>query len=108
MRKEYNKLIRDRIPEIIEAAGQSYALEEIPDDQVFRELLFQKLVEEVAEVIEAAPDKIATELADLYEVMDAIRSLYGISEQQVIELQTSRRSERGGFQKRLKLLWVEE
>lgn len=108
MRKEYNKLIRDRIPEIIEAAGQSYALEEIEDDPVFRELLFQKLVEEAAEVIEAAPDKIATELADLYEVIDAIRSLYGISEQQVIELQTSRRNERGGFQKRLKLLWVEE
>jgi len=48
------------------------------------------------------------ELADLYEVIDAILTTKGIQKAQAIAKQTQKRLERGGFEKRIKLLWVED
>lgn len=76
--KEYNKLVRDRIPEIIEQAGKIARWHQLNDDE-FREALRAKVVEEAIELLEADDAGICTELADLAEVLDAALRVYGVS-----------------------------
>ncbi|MBN2385557.1 MAG: nucleoside triphosphate pyrophosphohydrolase [Anaerolineales bacterium] len=102
----YNKLIRDRIPEIIEKDGKRYAVETMPPGE-YEKALLDKLVEEAQEAQQADELHLKTELADILEVVDALLIQKGISRQAVRGLQRQRRSERGGFEKRLKLLWTE-
>ena len=106
-RIEYNKLIRDLIPEIIEAEGKPYSLETMSEAE-YLQALHEKLVEEAQEAAKAAPEGLATELADLFEVMDALMAAQGLELSTVRQIQAKRREERGGFEKRLRLLWVEE
>ena len=63
--KVYNKLVRNRIPEIIEASGKSCTCETLSDERYIA-LLNQKLQEEVAEYLESGT---LEELADIGEVM---------------------------------------
>lgn len=106
MRKEYYKLVRDRIPEIIRASGRECGIE-IMDDEEYRRALLDKLVEEAQEAAEAEPQDLVKELADLYEVIDAVIALHGIDRDEIRAKQQSRRTERGGFQNRIRLLWTE-
>lgn len=69
MRKiTYHKLVRDKIPEIIEADGKTCVYEVLSDEDYLR-LLDQKLNEELAKYQES---KLLEELADLLEVMQAV------------------------------------
>lgn len=61
--KSYNKLVRDKIPEIIESKGDECTLEILNDDR-YIEMLDKKLNEELAEY---QTDKTLEELADLLE-----------------------------------------
>lgn len=106
-RIEYNKLIRDRIPDIIEAEGKCYRVETMTEIE-YRQALLAKLSEEAQEASAASAEQLVTELADLYEVIDAVMAAYGIEPSTVLNVQAERRNKRGGFGKRLKLLWVEE
>jgi predicted house-cleaning noncanonical NTP pyrophosphatase (MazG superfamily) len=101
----YNKLIRDRIPEIIQSDGKKFETE-ILSELEFRKALRQKLIEEAQEAAEADSDELSKEIADLYEVIDAIINAYGLDQNAILELQNQRRQERGGFERRLRLLWV--
>jgi len=103
----YNKLVRDRIPEIIEAEGRQCRTEVMTDAE-YRQALLAKLVEEASEAQTAEPDNLLLELADLYEVLDAIMAACSIDKHAVVELQQARRDERGGFEQRLRLLWVDD
>ncbi|HNT24166.1 MAG TPA: nucleoside triphosphate pyrophosphohydrolase [Anaerolineales bacterium] len=100
----YNKLIRDRIPEIIRADGKQYEIETMPEAE-YVQALREKLVEEALEAQKAEGNDLIKELADLGEVMDALMAYYGIGHEQVDRVQTARRNERGAFEKRLKLIW---
>ena len=71
MRKHFNKLVRDRIPEIIRAEGKSCQLETL-DDEAYFSALMQKLMEEAQELTAAAAEKQKGELVDILEVLDAI------------------------------------
>jgi predicted house-cleaning noncanonical NTP pyrophosphatase (MazG superfamily) len=106
MRKEYNKLVRERIPEIIQQNGLQYQIVTLTDSE-YCQALKQKLIEEAQEAAEANEELIA-ELADLYEVIDALLETYGINRELVLAEQQRRRSNRGGFDKRIKLLWTEK
>jgi predicted house-cleaning noncanonical NTP pyrophosphatase (MazG superfamily) len=110
MRKEYNKLVRDRIPEIIQESGRECAVEGVSDSE-YRDAPWQKLVEEATEAQEAAAqlelEGVTMELADLCEVMDAIMDAFDIQREAVLDVQRARREERGGFAKRLRLLWAD-
>jgi predicted house-cleaning noncanonical NTP pyrophosphatase (MazG superfamily) len=107
VRTTYGKLIRDRIPEILEAEGLRYEVVEL-DDAAFRTALLAKLREEAGEAAEARDaDALARELADLYEVIDAVLDLHGLDSDAVRALQARRRAERGGFGRRLELRWTE-
>jgi predicted house-cleaning noncanonical NTP pyrophosphatase (MazG superfamily) len=106
VRKEHNKLVRDRIPEILAQQQVPFAVEAMsPVD--YRQALRQKLVEEAQEAATAPDADLITELADLWEVMDATLQAYGLDRQQVLACQRQRQLERGGFTRRLRLLWTE-
>ncbi len=107
MRTTYGKLIRDRIPEILEAEGLRYEVAPL-DGEAFRAALLAKLLEEAGEAVDAADtDALARELADLYEVIDAVLELHGLDADAVRALQARRREQRGGFARRLALRWTE-
>lgn len=101
----YNKLIRDRIPEIIQSDGKEFETE-ILSELEFHKALRQKLIEEAQEAAEADSNELSKEIADLYEVIDAIINAYGLDQNAILKLQNQRRQERGGFERRLRLLWV--
>jgi len=103
----YNKLIRDRIPEIIEASGKSYEVRKL-DATAYKQRLREKLLEEGHEVLEAANKAtLVEELADVLEVFEAMLKAEGLSLDEVKDKQLTKRQERGGFEGGLELLWVE-
>jgi predicted house-cleaning noncanonical NTP pyrophosphatase (MazG superfamily) len=106
-RKLYDKLVRDRIPEISREAGSTCGTDTYSDESAFRRALRDKLVEEAGEASNASDENVATELADLQEVVDVLITAYGLNSNAVRALQEKRRAERGGFSKRLRLLWTE-
>lgn len=106
MRKEYNKLVRDRIPEIIRKHGCECEVMEISKSE-YCQALREKLIEEALEAASSEPQELVTELADLYEVIDTIMTVYGINRDLLLAEQKKRRIDRGGFTKRIRLLWTQ-
>jgi predicted house-cleaning noncanonical NTP pyrophosphatase (MazG superfamily) len=107
-RIEYNKLIRDRIPEIIESTGKAFEVT-VMSTQEFQDALKVKLLEEASEAKEASSRKdLIKELSDIYEVIDALCVALRIDKSDVLELQKRRKEKRGGFTEQLKLLWVDD
>lgn len=95
----YNKLVRDRIPKIIEKSGKK-AVIEILDDINYKQLLDDKLGEELQEYLDS--DSVE-ELADLAEVIYAILIYKGVSIQDFEALRLKKATERGAFRERLLL-----
>jgi predicted house-cleaning noncanonical NTP pyrophosphatase (MazG superfamily) len=106
-RKVYDKLVRDRIPEIIRESGSTCGVETIGDERAFDQALREKLVEEAREAATASDADLAAELADLQEVIDTLIDASELDRGAVRRLQRQRRAERGGFANRLRLLWTE-
>ena len=101
---EYHKLVRDRIPEIIEEAGKSCVCS-VLSQQDYISLLDQKLNEELAEYQES---KSMEELADLLEVIYAVAAARGSSIEEVEKIRIKKKEKRGGFEKRILLETVTE
>lgn len=94
-----NKLVRDRIPEIIEASGRKPEIK-VLHDHALRSALYDKLSEEHAELLHAAdPAAKCEELADLIEVALALAGQYGATEDELMAMVRKKRLERGGFTK---------
>lgn len=102
--KAYQKLVRDRIPEIIEAEGKTCVTEVLPDKQ-YLEMLDAKLIEELAEYQES---KSLEELADLLEVMRAVVKARGWTWEQLEQIRVDKATKRGGFEKKILLKEVRE
>lgn len=108
MRKDYGgKLIRDNIPEILDARGVLYSVRTV-SPEAYRAALVQKLFEEAEEVRLALPDKVKEELADVVSVIAALAKDYGFAFQDVLTASEEKDSERGGFVKRLALDWTDD
>ncbi len=106
--KTYNKLVRDRIPEIIQKEGNIADII-ILSEESFKQAIKEKLIEEATEVCNAQNrDDILSELADLQEVMDTIKQLYNINTLEVNTIQAVKALQRGKFEKRLYLKSVSE
>jgi len=101
---EYDKLIRDKIPEIIEQSGKK-CIVEVMDNDTYIEYLDQKLNEELAEYQQ---DKSIEELADLLEVMYAVVVARGYSVAELERIRLEKSEKRGAFEKRLLLKSVSE
>lgn len=100
----YNKLVRDRIPEIIKASGNTCRTEILSREDYLR-MLDEKLGEELAEYQQS---KSMEELADLLEVVRAAAQARGCSWEELEAIRVKKRAERGGFQERILLLEVTE
>ena len=97
--KQYDKLIRDKIPEIIEKSGRSCKTEVLSDAECLR-YLNKKLLEEANEYLESEEIE---ELADMEEVLRAILKLRSVSYEEFEEMRNKKSDERGSFDKKLLL-----
>jgi len=104
--KTYNKLVRDRIPEIILASGK-LPVSRAMEDEEYRFALRAKLVEEAREVAEANDAGLLSELADLAEVLDATIAAYAFTHGDVRAERDKRNGERGAFTQKMFLERVE-
>ena len=95
----YNKLVRDRIPEIIQASGKTCTTEILTDQDYIR-VLDDKLDEELAEYHK---DQNIEELADLLEVLRAVTVARGYSLEELERICAEKAAERGNFEKRILL-----
>ncbi|SFC51237.1 nucleoside triphosphate pyrophosphohydrolase [Clostridium uliginosum] len=91
--KTYDKLVRDKIPDIIKADGKQCEIEIAPKEERYK-LLEVKLNEEVNEFLE---DKNLEELADVMEVLFGLADALGYSEEELLKVRDKKREERGGF-----------
>jgi predicted house-cleaning noncanonical NTP pyrophosphatase (MazG superfamily) len=107
MLRECQKLVRDRIPELLDKEGIAYESSTLSND-AFRPALYEKLLEEAEEVAGASPAERLKELADVWEVLETIARSSGFTLEQVRAVQQERREARGGFEKRILLHWFEE
>ena len=98
-RKTYNKLVRDRIPKIIEASGAECKIE-ILSDEKYLEMIDAKLDEELAEYHK---DQNIEELADLMEVIYADAIARGYTLEELERVRAEKASKRGGFAKKILL-----
>jgi predicted house-cleaning noncanonical NTP pyrophosphatase (MazG superfamily) len=95
--KEYNKLVRDNIPEIIEKDGEK-PITHIAEDEEYEKALMEKLQEEVNEFLTEPSKK---EMADVLEVLYAIAKLKGFDLDEVEKVRQERTEKRGGFEKKI-------
>lgn len=96
---EYNKLVRDRIPEIIAAAGKTCTTE-ILSDEAYLCMLDAKLDEELAEYHK---EQNIEELADLSEVLRAVAVARGYTLDELEHVRAEKAQKRGGFEKKILL-----
>lgn len=92
----YNKLVRDKIPEIIEASGKTCETKILSDEE-YLQMLDKKLDEELAEYHK---DQNIEELADLLEVLYATAKARGYSIEELEQVRVEKQKARGGFDKK--------
>lgn len=97
--KIYNKLVRDKITDIIEADGRITKYR-ILDDNEYRQELNKKLQEEVKEYLE---DNNAEELADIVEVIYGILNSMDVSIKEFEKIRINKQEKRGAFEKKIYL-----
>ena len=102
--KVYNKLVRDKIPQIIEADGKICETEILSDSE-YLHMIDAKLDEELAEYHK---DQNLEELADLLEVIHAATIARGHSVEDLEAVRVQKAEKRGGFQERILLKKVIE
>jgi predicted house-cleaning noncanonical NTP pyrophosphatase (MazG superfamily) len=93
--ESYNKLVRDKIPEILDEKGILYE-KRIATLEEYKVELIKKLGEEVQEFSTAGDPE---ELADVLEVIEALRSMPEY--EGVEEIRLRKRNERGAFNDRV-------
>ncbi|MCL4384520.1 nucleoside triphosphate pyrophosphohydrolase [Patescibacteria group bacterium] len=103
----YNKLVRDRIPEIITKDRKIPHIRTLEKEE-FRRQLGQKLVEEAEEVKAASVEVLADELADILELVRATAEAHGLSMADIETRRVEKRLKRGGFSKRIFLESVDQ
>lgn len=95
--RKYNKLVRDRVPEIIKGNGEE-PVTYILGDIEYKKALDDKLLEEVNEYLK---EDNLEEIADIYEVICAILEYKGISFEDMQSIAIDKKNNRGGFYSRI-------
>lgn len=94
---KYNKLIRDKISEIMNSKAVKHSTH-VADEAEYSLKLKEKLIEEVNEYIESED---LAEIADILEVIDAICANKNFSKDELTRIKAQKREEKGGFTKRI-------
>jgi predicted house-cleaning noncanonical NTP pyrophosphatase (MazG superfamily) len=104
--REYPKLVRDRIPEIIlKNDGRKAPMRILRRDKEFLGYLLKKLVEEAVELQKStARGNLEEELADVFEIIDAILKVEKKTRGDIVKIQRHKRKARGGFKRRILML----
>lgn len=102
----YNKLVRDKIPEIIKNNGEE-PITRVLDDNEYKLELEKKLLEEYNEVIASSGTNRIEELADMLEVISSLAKLEGENLDKVINVAKEKTYKRGGFDKKIYLIGVD-
>ncbi|MGE7846058.1 nucleoside triphosphate pyrophosphohydrolase [Bacillus cereus] len=102
----YNKLIRNKIPQIIKSNGKTLTTRLLNEDEYIEELC-KKTQEELTEYIEAKtkPHKLE-ELSDLLELINALAEHEGATLEEINKIRKKKAEERGGFSDRVFLIEV--
>lgn len=96
-KQEFNKLVRDKIPEFIEEGGEIVNIVKLEKESIVLALK-DKLIEESFEVFDSNDeDELLSELADVSEVVDAILHHLGIEKELLLQKQEKKRAKVGGF-----------
>lgn len=104
----YNKLVRDRIPEVIEKTGKKFSTRILDDNDYIKELK-KKSFEELQEYVETNNNEDAIEeLADVLEIIHALAKYHGASIEEVEEVRKQKAEKRGGFKEKIFLIEVED
>ena len=93
----YNKLVRDKIPDIIKSNGEKTIIRRLDDYEYIHQLNI-KILEEINEYLESGE---VEELADLEEVLRAILDYKKISYSEFEEIRKEKVKKRGAFKKRI-------
>ena len=101
-KKVYNKLVRDRIPEVLTNKEIKFSTH-VADEKEYLEKLHEKLVEEVAEFVE---DPCIEEIIDIFEVLDVLRNVYDYKFEDLKLERKRKRISRGGFNDKIILEWT--
>lgn len=104
MTKTYNKLVRDKISDIIKADGKKFKIRVLDDREYLIELI-KKLKEETDELEE---DPSIEELADIKEISIAIRETLGIDEKELENVRRKKAASNGRFKNKIFLESVED
>lgn len=104
----YNKLVRDNIPQVIEKTNKKFSTRVLPKEEYIAEVK-KKLSEELEEYQEATTNEAAVEeLADILELIHAAAKIHGATIEQLEEVRRAKAEKRGGFEKRIFLIEVED
>ncbi|MFJ7933247.1 phosphoribosyl-ATP pyrophosphohydrolase [Sporosarcina sp. NPDC096371] len=104
----YNKLVRDRIPEIIESTNKIFTSRLLTDDE-YRSEINKKMHEELAEYEATTTNGDAVEeLADLLELIHAAAALHDTTFEELEKTRMDKAKQRGGFDERIYLIEVED
>ncbi len=104
MKMKYNKLVRDRVPELIEESGRKQVSKTLNEEE-YEQALMDKIVEEIEEY---RVSKNEEEIADIYEVLDCLVKLKDYEPMHIDYLRLIKREARGSFHKRILLEEVED
>ena len=108
MKIVHNKLVRDNIPSIIAKSGRTSRIRVVDLEELVLELK-KKLCEEATEVKEAqTTEEIVEEIADVLEVLDAIKNAYSISDSEIETVKELKANKKGRFQNKIYLEYVIE
>ena len=94
---KYNKLVRDKIPEIIKNKGESVKIH-IADDVEYWQKLKEKLLEEINEFAESESIE---EIADILEVIEAISDFKNFDKEELQNIKNKKADERGKFKDKI-------
>jgi len=101
MEQVYNKLVRDKIPEIIDSNGERPVIRILLDEE-YKIELEKKLFEEYNEVLKSEnSNERIEELADMLEVIISLAKIENKSLEDIIEIANKKRDKRGGFDKKI-------
>jgi predicted house-cleaning noncanonical NTP pyrophosphatase (MazG superfamily) len=104
----YNKLVRDKIPQIIKASGKSPTTKILNEKEYITELR-KKSQEELEEYLTAKTDQEALEeLADLLEIIHNLAKVHGSTIDVVENLRAAKAEKRGGFSDKVFLIEVKD
>ncbi|MDM8533971.1 nucleoside triphosphate pyrophosphohydrolase [Clostridiaceae bacterium HSG29] len=95
--KVYNKLVRDKIPEIIEKAGHEYYIHTADKNEYINKLIY-KVSEELKEFEENPCEE---EMADILEVLESLTEIFNLSDDKIKNIKEEKKIKRGGFTKKI-------